>query len=119
MISHYQLVPTISAGLWTGVDLFFVISGFLISSLLFKEITLSGTLDLRRFYIRRVLRILPTFYLYIAGTVVLFSVINKDFSASTIISELLFLQNYFTSFNEHTWSLAVEEHFYLFFLFFY
>lgn len=115
MVSHYHLVPSISSGLWTGVDLFFVISGFLISSLLFKEISRTGKLNLRRFYIRRALRILPTFYLYLIGTILIFSVIGKDFSIITIISELLFLQNYLTSFNEHTWSLAVEEHFYLFF----
>src|ERR1700733_6281618 len=52
----------------TGVSVFFVISGFLITSLLLKELHATGTINLKRFYMRRALRIFPAFYLYL-GTI--------------------------------------------------
>jgi peptidoglycan/LPS O-acetylase OafA/YrhL len=53
---------------WVGVDLFFVLSGFLISGLLFSEYKKRGRLDLPRFYIRRGLKIYPSFYVLILAT---------------------------------------------------
>src|SRR5687767_15042456 len=50
-----------------GVRVFFVISGFLISSLLFAELAKSGAISLRKFYFRRTLRIFPAFYVYVAA----------------------------------------------------
>ena len=44
---------------WIGVDMFFVLSGYLITTLLIREVDLSGTIDLGRFYLRRALRLLP------------------------------------------------------------
>ena len=90
---------------WMGVDFFFVISGFLVSGLLFKD----PELNIKRFLLRRGFKIYPSFYLMILFTVLLVPNCN----IGNILSELLFVQNYFVGLWQHTWSLAVEEHFYL------
>src|SRR4051812_44086102 len=52
---------------WSGVDLFFVLSGFLIGGLLFQEIKTHGSLDIRRFLIRRAFKIWPTYFVYLVA----------------------------------------------------
>jgi len=98
---------------WMGVDLFFVLSGFLVSGLLFREFTKYHTIRPGRFYIRRGLKIYPAFYLLMLGTVVWIVVTRYPNSTGHIFAECLFVQNYLPGIYSHTWSLAVEEHFYL------
>lgn len=120
---------------WTGgfigVDIFFVISGYLISGLFIIEIENRGTIDLLRFYARRARRLLPAALTVICltlffGTFVLSPIEYKELTRAALssvisVSNLWFLSesiNYFaadTSSNSllHTWSLAVEEQFYL------
>ncbi|MFN2603826.1 MAG: acyltransferase family protein [Gemmatimonadaceae bacterium] len=100
-------------GGFIGVDLFFVLSGFLVSSLLFTEYERYRSLRPGRFLIRRGLKIYPGFYVLLAVTIVYgirgwWSVTLKGF-----LGEAFFLQNYLALVWGHTWSLAVEEHFYL------
>lgn len=99
-------------GGWVGVDLFFVLSGFLISGLLFREYQKDGELNLKRFLIRRGFKIYPSFWVLIAITSLAAIFINIRSFRIRLLGELLFLQNYLASFWEHTWTLAVEEHFY-------
>lgn len=107
-----SLVQRIWHGIgWIGVDLFFVLSGFLISNLIFEEIERKGVFDVRRFLVRRAFKIYPPFYFLIFATLL---VGGGDFRTRTVLGEMLFLQNYLGSIWNHTWSLAVEEHFYLF-----
>jgi len=99
---------------WTGVDLFFVLSGFLIGGLLFREIRTTGRLDVRRFLVRRGLKIWPAYLVYVAFVfcVVAYQTdLGRSFRA--ILPNLLHVQNYFGTPRGQTWSLAVEEHFYL------
>jgi len=91
------------------VDLFFVLSGFLISGLLFSDLTSNGSIALRRFYLRRGLKIYPAFYFFLAGTSLLWPVTLPH---KFLLSEVFFLQSYLPHIWQHTWSLAVEEHFY-------
>lgn len=106
-----------------GVMLFFVISGFLITWLLLKENEKSGTISLKGFYRRRIFRIFPAFYVYVLVTVLLMLFVGKrELPVWHIISSLFYFSNYFAAFYpevdtpfNHTWSLAVEEQFYLFF----
>jgi len=98
---------------WTGVDLFFVLSGFLVSSLLFRDFLKHGRIDWKSFLIRRGLKIYPSFYLLMAVTVLIIVVRHPAVPASHLVGEFLFLQNYVGYFWNHTWTLAVEEHFYL------
>ena len=103
----------------TGVDLFFVLSGFLIGGLLFKEIRASGKLDLPRFFIRRGLKIFPSYYLLVLvglGLVLARTHGNLGESLRTMFPNFIHIQNYWPDDNRpigQTWSLAVEEHFYL------
>jgi peptidoglycan/LPS O-acetylase OafA/YrhL len=92
-----------------GVDIFFVLSGFLVGGLLMKEYKQSNTLDVRRFIFRRGLKIWPAYYFFIFLEVVTHAHPLKTF----LWQNLLHVQNYTGSAISHSWSLAVEEHFYL------
>jgi peptidoglycan/LPS O-acetylase OafA/YrhL len=100
-------------GGWIGVDVFFVLSGFLVSGLLFREYEKHSELHVGRFLIRRGFKIYPPFWLLIAATAFWGFVYKVPVHPHAIASELLFLQNYRSYLWYHTWSLAVEEHFYL------
>lgn len=102
-------------GGWLGVDLFFVLSGFLVSGLLFQEYQRHGKIRIGRFLIRRGFKIYPPFYVFIA-IVIYIQYSNYNYNLITrkqILAEVFFVQNYFPGLLDHTWSLAVEEHFYL------
>lgn len=113
----------------TGVDLFFVLSGFLITGILIDTCKIKNAL--KTFYIRRALRLLPLYYVvlfFTLGGLVLFP--GGDGTFLKIVLHFFYLQNYMPTFSSdifmymsHTWSLAIEEQFYLFwpvlFLFFY
>jgi peptidoglycan/LPS O-acetylase OafA/YrhL len=91
---------------WIGVDLFFVLSGFLISNLLFSEYGDTGTINLGRFLLRRGLKIYPAYYFFV--------LLWLPFNFHRLkLSDLLFMQSYFPGYWGHGWSLSVEEHFYL------
>ncbi len=98
---------------WTGVDLFFVLSGFLISGLLFNEYKKTGGINLRRFFIRRGFKIYPAFWAMLLGSVLIAFAYHKHFYGAYWLHEVLFIQNYLPGIWRHTWSLAVEEHFYI------
>jgi peptidoglycan/LPS O-acetylase OafA/YrhL len=94
---------------WMGVDLFFVLSGFLVSGLLFAEYRQHGRLAPWRFLGRRGFKIYPGFYLLLAVT---WLCLPHQVSRAHLFYEAVFLQNYKGMVWNHTWSLAVEEHFY-------
>jgi peptidoglycan/LPS O-acetylase OafA/YrhL len=104
-------------GLWTGVDLFFVLSGFLISGLLFSEYQRNRCINFGRFAARRAMKIYPPFYLLI--TLALASRLantRMEHPWETLvpfIHDVLFVQSYFWGSYWHFWSLSVEEHFYI------
>jgi peptidoglycan/LPS O-acetylase OafA/YrhL len=99
---------------WVGVDLFFVLSGFLISGLLFAEYKKLGSISFKRFFIRRGLRIYPAFYFFILFNLFYQLVFRKGGGTLTqYLSEALYIRNYGPSIWGHTWSLDVEEHFYI------
>ena len=92
-----------------GVDGFFMLSGFLISLLIFKEYTTTGNIHLKRFYMRRFLRIIPAYFLVLAITIALG--FNGLFFAN-----MLFVNNFIPApfqFMPWTWSLAIEMQYYI------
>ena len=101
-------------GGWTGVDLFFVLSGFLISGLLFNEYQKRGDIDIKRFLMRRGFKIYPAFWFLIFVTLLITILTHMEIYRGGFLSEMLFIQNYHPGIWDHTWSLAVEEHFYIF-----
>ncbi|MDN5285921.1 MAG: Peptidoglycan/LPS O-acetylase OafA/YrhL, contains acyltransferase and SGNH-hydrolase domain [Mucilaginibacter sp.] len=103
-----------------GVHLFFVISGFLITTLLLKEKMANGNISLKRFYIRRILRILPVAYLFLIALIFLNIYYKLHIPAFDFIASFLFFKNLPIKnepFTAHFWTLAVEEQFYLTFPF--
>jgi peptidoglycan/LPS O-acetylase OafA/YrhL len=98
---------------WAGVDLFFVLSGFLVSGLLFMGYQERRQIDISRFYIRRGLKIWPAFYALIATVLLIALVRGHAVPKRELLSELVFMQSYFKGLWSITWSLSVEEHFYL------
>ncbi len=101
---------------WSGVDLFFVLSGYLIASKLFDEVTTTGRIQFKAFYLARSLRILPAYW-FVLAIYFLFPSWGEGIALQPLWRFLTFTQNfdfnpYRTSFS-HAWSLSVEEHFYL------
>ena len=93
----------------TGVDMFFVLSGFLVGGLLLKEYLQTQRVNSTKFILRRGLKIWPAYYFYI-----FFQMVTHKHPLSTFaVQNLVHLQNYLGSSLGHTWTLAVEEHFYL------
>jgi peptidoglycan/LPS O-acetylase OafA/YrhL len=93
-----------------GVDLFFVLSGFLVGGLLLKEYRDTGVVNGRRFLVRRAFKIWPAYYVFI-----LFNAVARHHPLNTfLLANLLHLQNYLGSSLAQTWTLSIEEHFYLF-----
>jgi len=99
-----------------GVQIFFILSGFLITSLLLKEKVTRGRISLRNFYIRRVLRIMPVAYLYLLVLIILNQVFNLNIPALSFLMSFSFFRNiplmndWYTG---HFWTLATEEQFYI------
>ena len=128
----YHFAPTLVPGGFLGVDLFFVLSGFLITGLLVNEWSGSGRIGLRRFWARRARRLLPALLLLL-GCVGIYAVLVTDrFTGRAIardgLAALLYVANwhfidtsqaYIRTTNlelsplRHMWSLAIEEQFYL------
>jgi peptidoglycan/LPS O-acetylase OafA/YrhL len=94
---------------WCGVDLFFVLSGFLVGGLMMKEWRATGGVEVGRFLKRRAFKIWPSYYLYLAVVAVLHVRPFAEFFWQNFFN----VQNYWKTSLSHTWSLAVEEQFYL------
>ncbi len=115
-----KMVSDVVGGGRIGVHVFFVISGFLITTLLIKEKINKQDINLKNFYLRRVLRILPVAYSYIIVLIVLNFCFNIGIKSSFFIHQATFTENFNSFFawkTKHYWSLSVEEQFYLIFPF--
>jgi peptidoglycan/LPS O-acetylase OafA/YrhL len=131
VIAYHAGIPGASGG-YLGVDVFFVLSGYLITGLLLREAEDTSRIDLAQFYARRARRLLPAAVLVVLATLALGVLVyppmeqrglaNAAFATSFYISNLWFAflsTDYLASHAApspllHTWSLAVEEQFYLF-----
>ena len=119
-------------GGFLGVEVFFVVSGFLITSLLLEERSQSGTVDLRHFWIRRARRLLPALYLLLAVVSAASILVYHDAAGrlgGDVLAALTYVYNWWQIYLDesyfaqagrppllqHLWSLAVEEQFYLVF----
>jgi peptidoglycan/LPS O-acetylase OafA/YrhL len=94
---------------WAGVDLFFVLSGFLVGRLVLREHQRTGRFDGWRFSIRRALKLWPVLYVFLA----IYALAGSEPWQTYFWQNALHVQNYAGTSISHLWSLAVEEHFYL------
>jgi peptidoglycan/LPS O-acetylase OafA/YrhL len=118
LMRHFTIFNFFEFG-WCGVDLFFVLSGFLVSGLLFIEYKKFGNIKIGLFLIRRGFKIYPAFYILLLVTLgyqyILKITVNHgswSINPLSFVSEAVFLQNYWLHIWSPNWSLAVEEHFY-------
>jgi peptidoglycan/LPS O-acetylase OafA/YrhL len=127
-LSHLGFMGSRPGGF--AVSVFFLLSGYLITSLLLREHHKTGTISLRAFYIRRSLRIFPSMYatLILCSLLVHWHVLKNPFNGTAATLEALYLENYafwwqlaqgrhafYVDGTGHFWSLCIEEHFYLLF----
>ena len=127
VVIHHTRQPFIQGG-YLGVDLFFVLSGFLITTILLEEWERCGAVSFRRFYLRRALRLLPALVVLLAAFVVLSVALSLAGVEQkiptpvglTVLAVVFYQANWVWGFDlfdlgplEHTWSLSVEEQFYL------
>lgn len=122
---HIRL-PVVTGG-FLGVDVFFVLSGFLITTLLVQEVHHRTTIDLRRFYLRRAFRLLPAVLLLLTVLVALCAWFNPESLPSILYASgmmLAYIANIASTVDPfalriltHTWSLSLEEQFYIVFPF--
>lgn len=122
VISHYGFINIVPGGL--GVTIFFFISGFLITTLLLREKSAIGSVSIRKFYIRRFLRLEPELFAYILISALIGIAYIGIPRVGDFLSAFFYVTNYYelTADAEFTvanirwpqlWSLAVEEHYYL------
>lgn len=123
VLADHSGIPSLGPVLLTngglGVEIFFVLSGFLITWILLAEYRTSGQIRLKDFYQRRAARLLPAFYLYVAAGLAILWVTRKPIPWEAVVSASLYVVNYYQAFTgaaphflSHCWSLAVEEQFY-------
>ena len=129
ILVHHAYSNLIPAGTWSsgsvpgafvGVDIFFALSGFLITSLLLRERKRRGRIRLADFYARRALRLLPALYVLLAIYIVYAAATNLPTTTVGIVPIATYWQNWADianistpAFLTHLWSLSVEEQFYL------
>lgn len=124
-VSHGGLGHVVPGGL--GVTVFFFISGYLITTLLLKEIKENGAVRLGDFYMRRLWRLMPALMVYVFLSLVIYYLFHQPIDVKEPLSSIFYLSNYYNIFLGYEplvgtfspysvlWSLAIEEHFYLFF----
>jgi len=129
LVLAYHLFPGLAPGGFLGVDVFLVVSGYLITTLLLEEHRRSGRIALRRFWARRARRLLPALLLVVTVSTGLAALIGGDVLVGIgwqLVGALTFSYNWFSigtgadylaqtspELLRHLWSLAVEEQFYL------
>lgn len=123
MVIWHHSTPFTAAGLkldnrgFLGVDFFFVISGYLITTLLLREASKHGSFSLRDFYIRRAIRIIPIYFFVVSGVAFYYIVLKGERQYLELLPYYyLFLSNFLTAdipTLSPTWSLSVEEQYYL------
>jgi peptidoglycan/LPS O-acetylase OafA/YrhL len=117
MAEHYQIHWFTTRFGWSGVDLFFVLSGFFVSGILFREYRQYNRISIINFLVRRTFKIWPLFYAALAVHILYYNLKGISLPESKIWAEVLFIQNLREGVMAISWSLGVEEQFYLFLAF--
>lgn len=131
LVLAYHIQPSLVSGGYIGVDVFFVISGFIITKLLFEEVKSNNNVQLLRFFSRRIFRLLPSaliVLIFVALLLPLIPMANWDVTAYQLVASVFYVQNWYMAWGaidylggdvyesplKHFWTLSVEEQFYIF-----
>lgn len=131
LVLAYHIQPSLVSGGYIGVDVFFVISGFIITKLLFEEVKSNKNVQLLRFFSRRIFRLLPSALIVLMFVVLLLPLIpmaNWDVTAYQLVASVFYVKNWYMAWGaidylggdvyesplKHFWTLSVEEQFYIF-----
>ena len=128
LFSHAWLGHIVPGGL--GVTIFFFISGFIITRLMIEEWDSTGTISIKKFYIRRFFRLMPALFVFVLLSLLVMKTAQVQWRWVELLSVFFYYANYYGIFIGFsgdalppplsiTWSLAVEEHFYMIFPFFF
>jgi len=123
VLAHHASVPLMKGG-YLGVDVFFVLSGYLITAILLRELSATGALRLFPFYAKRALRLFPALITVSAAVALVWALLdwapNRQDTLLGVPVAITYFSSWVRAFDintlgsmGHTWSLAVEEHFYL------
>eukprot|EP00961_Rhodomonas_salina_P103450 1391750-Rhodomonas_salina.1 len=117
IIHHWRFGPIpgpVRGTCYIGVDVFFVLSGYLVGGSLIREAA-RGQLDVYKFFVKRSLRIYPMHYIFIVIVVTMDCLWlgPETVTRQEVFGEMFYLQNFVGKLQGHTWTLAVEEHFYI------
>lgn len=123
VVAFHARQSSIGSGGFLGVDVFFVLSGYLITSILCSEFEKTGKVETYRFYWRRFLRLAPALLFYLTAYLAFAPSVWPEYGRTAHIRDAAIAATYFSDYAfalwgmpanlDHTWSLAVEEHFYL------
>lgn len=125
VLSHSGFGNIIPGGF--GVTIFFFISGYLITTLLRKELELNYKINLKNFYLRRFWRLVPALIIYVLIAVIANKLVKNTIATEESLAAIFYLSNYYDLYKGYTplskihspydilWSLSIEEHFYIFF----
>lgn len=126
----FHVWPDSLPGGYVGVDVFFVISGYLITGILFKQFSVTGSIDLKHFYVRRIRRLLPAAAVVLIAVAILLPLLPQtqwEENVGGIVASTLYFQNWWLASQAvdylaaesapsavmHFWSLSVEEQYYI------
>jgi peptidoglycan/LPS O-acetylase OafA/YrhL len=107
---------------WMGVELFFILSSFLLTRLLVEELRRTDTILVGKYFMRRILRIWPLYFFYIILMIVLFGLPSGNYTIARILGLATFTDNLWTSiwglnvqvtYTAHLWTISLEEQYYL------
>jgi peptidoglycan/LPS O-acetylase OafA/YrhL len=122
VLAHIGILQRLAPDNWGpfAVNIFFVISGFLITFLLIREFEKNSKVSIRKFYLRRTLRIFPAFYVCWGFTLVLGIAFHRKFGPWEPVATFFYMGDYYRAFHDSpnllmgiAWSLGIEEKFYL------
>ncbi len=131
LVVLFHIEVSVFSGGYVGVDVFFVISGYLITSLMFREFQDTGQIDVAAFFSRRIRRLLPASFFTVFGTVLIGWIVLSPLALEELLQDAFAATTYSANFRllgqstdylrsqsspsvfQHYWSLAVEEQFYL------